>query len=108
MPIIEETKTGEKTTAKRKRKRPYRIQYMPNGQRENEKLGSGIIISHRGSGTKRLRMNPYPLEHKSETAAMTEVMRLARANPGERFEVFTRALSVIADQDGNLTLVDVG
>jgi hypothetical protein len=56
--------------------------------RTNEQLGGGHFVFRRGNHG-RIHPNPWPFEHASDEAAITEAARLA-AETGGTFEVYTR------------------
>ena len=56
--------------------------------RSNEQLGGGHFVFRRGEHG-RIHPNPWPFEHASDEAAITEAARLAAATGGT-FEVYTR------------------
>ena len=71
--------------------------------RKGEVIGTGFFVFRRGKRTGRIAVSPHrmPFEHASEDAAMDECIRLAKANPGETFEVFKSLGTSRFDADGN-------
>ena len=56
--------------------------------RTNEQLGGGHFVFRRGKHG-RVHPNPWPFEHPTDEAAITEASRLAAATGGT-FEVYSR------------------
>ncbi len=56
--------------------------------RKGEMIGGGYIIMRRGKTSGRVRGAWKPFEHDSEEAAIRQAKKLAKAYPGERFDVF--------------------
>lgn len=63
---------------------------LPAKPRKGEVIGGGFLIFRRGKRTGRVgvKMKSLPFEHGSLESAQTEVERLTKANPGERFVIF--------------------
>ncbi len=65
--------------------------------RANEQLGGGHFVFRRGKHG-RIHPNPWPFEHSSDEAAITEAGRLAAATGGT-FEVYSRISTALGAED---------
>lgn len=65
--------------------------------RPGEVIGGGAFVFRRGQKTGRIRPSQFPHEHQTIQVAKAEADRLAKLNPGFRFDVLAVISSSIVE-----------